>query len=192
METTNHEWAKVMVANGFGFGKYWAGYVFARTAKDPFLLYLTDHKMAVLSQETEEDGERQIIEASDRLPLETLQRYFGIDPGKKSSIDWLGQPVHLLLLCADKEKVRNNTLYFMWPAVQLRFVNEVTTNTIIVYDRQTPQAELDACREKVRRDTLEEGVEFWSMLKLLAVTDRFGELAPKTCMESVLAMTKRL
>jgi hypothetical protein len=192
MEARMHELAKIMVANGFGFGKYWAGYVFARTAKDAFVLYLADNKMAVLSEETEEDGERKIIEASDSFSPETLQRYFGIDIDKTSSIDWLEKTVHLVLLCADKEKVRSNTLYFMWPAVKLRFPDEITENTIVVYDRQTPQAELEACRDKIKRESLADCVEFWSMLKLLAVTDRFGELAPKTCMESVLAMTKNL
>lgn len=50
--------ARMLVANGYGFGKYWSGYIFGKTAKGPHFIYLTDKKMAILSAGIDEDGKK--------------------------------------------------------------------------------------------------------------------------------------
>jgi hypothetical protein len=186
MEKRMYDMAKLFVGNGFGFGKYWAGYVFAKSPKDPCLFYISEQKMAILSASPDdEDGEREIILAADDFSPEELAPYFKLNHGKYSKINWLQQPVNVILLCEQQITVRNNMLYYMWPAVQLNFVSEPAENTLIIYDRFASKERLERLKaQSVAQDTAGE-TEYWSMVKLLAMGDRFGELAPKVCMSSV-------
>jgi hypothetical protein len=177
--------AKLFVANGYAFGEYWAGYIFTRTLKDPYAFYLAREKMAVLSAQPDvEDGEREIIAAADTFTLEELSVYFPLDFKKTSNIDWL-RSVNVLLLCADETKVRLNLLYYTWPAVQLRFVSEIEANTLVIYDRFTPNDTLQSLQKEALTKGITAEIERWSMVKLLIMGDRFGELAPHICIEAI-------
>jgi hypothetical protein len=178
--------AKLFVANGYGFGKYWTGNIFVRALKDPYAFYLGDGKMAILSaQPDDEDGERQIIAAADTFTKKELLKYFPLlDFGKISNIDWL-KPVNVMLICNDESNVRDSLVYYTWPAVDLHFVKEIGTNALIVYDRFTPQDLFDSLQKEADVKGITAEVEYWSMVKLLAIGDRFGELAPAICLESI-------
>ncbi|OJU36195.1 MAG: hypothetical protein BGN96_04605 [Bacteroidales bacterium 45-6] len=186
MEARMREMAQILVGNGFGFGKYWSGYIFGKNPKDKHFLYLSDSKMAILSAAVEEDGEKTILEAADSFPEEYLNSYFKVCYDKKSAIEWIGKEVNILLCCGDEEKVRHNIMYYMWPAVKLNFVKELCGNTIVVYDRFFPNSILDDLRIQAQELGMASSVEFWSMLKMLTLGDRFGELAPKVCMEMIV------
>ncbi|GHV31382.1 hypothetical protein FACS1894177_05860 [Bacteroidia bacterium] len=183
------KWTRLFVANGYGFGKYWTGYVFAKTPKAPYFFYLTDKKMAILSAGIDEDGERSIVTASDEFTLEELAVYFQLDYSKTSAIEWF-EPVNVLLLCQKPESVQRSFVYYTYPVLQLNFVTALSENTIVVYDRFTDKNTLDELDEKAVRRNIDDKVEFWSMVKLLALGDRFGELAPKVCMESIPQLNK--
>lgn len=178
------EWTQLFVANGYGFGQYWAGYVFGKSPKDPYFFYLTDKKMAILSAGIDEDGERGIVMASEAFSPAELSVYFPLDYSKTSAIQWF-QPVNVLLLCRKAASVRENFIYYTWPALQLNFVTEISENTIVVYDRFTAKETLEDLKKETAGKGTGNKVEFWSMLKLLALGDRFGELAPKVCIESI-------
>lgn len=191
MEVGVCEMAQVLVGNGFGFGKYWSGYIFGKNPKDKHFLYLSDSKMAILSAAVDEDGEKTILEAADSFTEEHLNQYFKISFDKKSSIEWIGKEVNIFLCCGDEEKNRHNIMYYMWPAVKLNFVKELTGNTIVVYDRFFPTSTLDSLRIQAHELGIASSVEFWSMLKMLTLGDRFGELAPKVCMEMIVEKDKK-
>jgi hypothetical protein len=180
-----HDMARLFVANGYGFGKYWAGHVFAKTVKDAHFLYLAEDRMAILSSGVDEDGEKEILAAAEHFTPEELSRYFRLDYHRISNIDWF-QPVNVLLRCQKEASVRDSLIYYTWPAVKLDFTTGLAENTIVVYDRFTPEESLEALRNESVAKNLSEYVEFWSMVKLLAMGDRFGELAPKVCMETAL------
>ncbi|KAA6331888.1 hypothetical protein EZS27_019553 [termite gut metagenome] len=182
---TSCNMAKLFVANGYAFGEYWAGYIFTRTLQNPYAFYLAREKMAVLSAQPDvEDGEREIIAAADTFTLEELSVYFPLDFKKTSNIDWL-RSVNVLLLCADETKVRLNLLYYTWPAVQLRFVSEIEANTLVIYDRFTPNDALQSLQKEALTKGITAEIERWSMVKLLVMGDRFGELAPHICIETI-------
>ncbi|MFT4073052.1 MAG: hypothetical protein QM654_14145 [Dysgonamonadaceae bacterium] len=185
MEARMHEMARIFVANGFGFGKYWSGYIFAKNPKDQHFFYLADSKMAFLSAGVDEDGEKTILETSDAFSEEDINRFFKVDFRKKSTIEWLGEPVNIYLCCHNEEKMSLNIKYYMWPAVKIDFSKEIKPNTIVVYDRFYPQEKLENLKLEAKRLGIDAKVEFWSMLKMLTMGDRFGELAPKVCMEMV-------
>jgi hypothetical protein len=65
MESFN-SFAQLFVGNGFGFGKYWAGYIFGKNPKDQHFLYLGEGRMAILSAGIDEDGEKSILVAADK------------------------------------------------------------------------------------------------------------------------------
>jgi hypothetical protein len=191
MEARMYEMTQILVANGYGFGKYWSGYIFGRNPKDKHFLYLSDSKMAILSAAVDEDGEKSILEAADSFTEEYLNRYFKVSYDKKSSIEWIGKEVNILLCCSDEEKMRHNIMYYMWPAVKLNFVKELSSNTIVVYDRFFPSSTLDDLKIQAQELGIASSVEFWSMLKMLTLGDRFGELAPKVCLEMIMEKDKK-
>ena len=192
MEKRMHDMAQMLVANGYGFGKYWSGYIFGKTAKDDHFIYLADNRMAILSAGIDEDGEKSILEAADSFSREQLDRFFRIDDyDKTTSIEWIGKEVNFILLCDKPDLVRNNTAYFMWPAVKLSFTDELKENSIVVYDRSTPTPKIEALKTEAREKGIGDKVEFWNMVKHLAFTDRFGEFAPKVCMEAVVQFAKK-
>jgi hypothetical protein len=191
MEARMYEMTQVLVANGFGFGKYWSGYIFGKNPKDKHFLYLSDSKMAILSAAVDEDGEKSILEAADSFSEEQLNRYFKVCFDKKSSIEWIGKEVNVFLCCGDEVKVRHNIMYYMWPAVKLNFVKALTANTIVVYDRFYPSSTLDDLKIQAQGLGVASAVEFWSMLKMLTLGDRFGELAPKVCLEMIMEKDKK-
>jgi hypothetical protein len=176
---------QLFVGNGFGFGKYWAGYIFGKNPKDQHFLYLGEGRMAILSAGIDEDGEKSILVATDEFSLAQLSEYFPLDASKHSAINWLDQTVHVILLCEKPDTVRSNMRYYMWPAVTLDFTTELSENTIVIYDRFTPAAQLQSLKNEAQAKGVAGKTEFWSMLKFLTMGDRFGELAPKICMESV-------
>ncbi|KAA6301760.1 MAG: hypothetical protein EZS26_002069 [Candidatus Ordinivivax streblomastigis] len=178
------KWAQLFVANGYGFGKYWTGYVFGKTPKAPHFFYLTENRMAILSAGIDEDGERSIVVASDEFTPAELSVYFRLDYSKTSAIQWF-QPINVLLLCQKKESVRESFIYYTWPALKLNFVAELSENTIVVHDRFTDKDTLEGLKKEATSRKIDDKVEFWSMVKLLTMGDRFGELAPKICMESI-------
>ncbi|KAA6344558.1 hypothetical protein EZS27_007828 [termite gut metagenome] len=178
------KWAQLFVANGYGFGKYWAGYVFGKSPKDPYFFYLTEQKMAVLSAGIDEDGERGVVVASEAFTFAELSVYFPLDYSKTSAIEWF-QPVNVLLLCQKVESVRKSFIYYTWPVLKLNFISELNKNTIVVYDRFVAKETLEDLKKEAASRKIDDKVEFWSMVKLLALGDRFGELAPKVCMESI-------
>jgi hypothetical protein len=184
MEKRMHDMAGLFVANGYGFGEYWAGYIFARTTKDEYFFYLSENRMAVLSSGIDEDGEKKIVAAADTFSNEELSAWFRLNYGKTSLIDWF-QTVNVLLVCEETPHIRNNLIYYTWPAVKLNFVRAISANTLVVYDRFTPQEMLERLKNEAATKSLASQVEFWSIVKLLAMGDRFGELAPKVCMESI-------
>lgn len=187
MESRIHDMAQLFVANGFGFGEYWNGYIFGKTAKDEHFLYLGDNKMAILSAGIDEDGEKTILAAGDELSREQLNSYFQLDYNKETKIEWFEKEVHILLLCKKEEEVRDNIIYFMWPAVRLKFVTEIKKNTIVIYDRFISKETLESLKTEAKENGLSEKVEFWSMMKCLTFTDKFGEFAPKICMDEALS-----
>lgn len=189
MESRIHDMAQLFVANGFGFGKYWNGYIFGKTAKDEHFLYLAENKMAILSAGIDEDGEKTILIAGDELSREQLNSHFQMDYNKETKIEWFEKEVHVLLLCKKKEEVRDNIIYFMWPAVKLKFVTEITENTLIIYDRFISKEILESLKTEAKEKDLSHTVEFWSMVKCLSLTDKFGEFAPKVCMSEALSFT---
>lgn len=192
MEKRMHDMARMLVANGYGFGKYWSGYIFGKTAKDAHFIYLSDNRMAILSAGIDEDGEKSILEAADTLSREQLDSFFRIgDYDKATPIEWLEKEVNFILLCDKPELVRNNTAYFMWPAVKLSFTDELRENSVVVYDRFTPAVKIEALRTEAQEKGISHKVEFWPMVKHLALTDRFGEFAPKVCMEAVVQFAKK-
>jgi len=192
MEKRMHDMARMLVANGYGFGKYWSGYIFGKTARDDHFIYLSDNRMAILSAGIDEDGEKSILEAADTLSHEQLDRFFMIgDYDKATPIEWLEKEVNFILLCDKPELVRNNTAYFMWPAVKLSFTDELKENSIVVYDRFAPAAKIEALKTEAREKGISHQVEFWPMVKHLALTDRFGEFAPRVCMEAVVQFAKK-
>lgn len=181
-----YDMARLFVANGYGFGKYWSGYIFAKTAKDSHFLYLADSRMAVLSAGVDEDGEKEIILAADQLSKEQLDAYFTLDYTQKSAIDWLERTVNIVLCCKDAQAMQNNIKYYMWPAVKLNFTDTLLENTIVAYDRFCSADVLEKLKQEADSKNIRSSIEFWSMVKMLTLGDRFGELAPKVCMESVL------
>lgn len=191
MEEKMNNTVRLFVANGFGFGKYWAGYIFAKTIKDKYFLYLANNRMAILSSSEDEDREKKIIVTSEEFQQKELSVYFNLDYGKISKIDWL-QVVNIMLFCKNKMHIRNNLIYYTYPAVNLNFVSDMQANTIIVYDRFVSKHLLEKLKDNITLKDLIGKVEFWSMLKLLAMGDRFGELAPKICMESIPIIRNRL
>ncbi|MDR3193773.1 MAG: hypothetical protein LBT76_00600 [Tannerella sp.] len=191
MEKRMHDMVRLFVANGYGFGKYRAGYIFAKTLKDDSFFYLTKDKMAVLSSSMDEEDEKQTVIAAGQLAFSELAPYFQLDSRRISRIDWLC-PVNVILLCEKAETVRSQLLYYTWPAVALRFTAELSENTLVIYDRFTPPARLEFLRREAAANRhISDSTEYWSMLKLLAIGDRFGELAPKVCMETVLNQTHK-
>jgi len=184
MEKRMHDMASLFVANGFGFGEYWTGYIFARNAKDNYSLYLTDTRMAVLSAGIDEDGEKGIVVATDHFTGEELNSWFSLDHSKKSLIDWF-KPVNFVLLCKDKATMRNNISYYFWPAVKTSFSTVPSANSIVVYDRFVFQEVLDDIKEIAKNNGITGQIEYWSVIKLLTYGDKFGSLAPKVCMESI-------
>jgi hypothetical protein len=184
METRVHDMARLFVANGFGFGQYRSGYIFARTPKDAWFFYLSDRKMAILSAGIDADGERDIVAEAEAFAPEALADRFGLDLGKTSAIDWL-RPVRVILRCDNAPTVRNNLIYYTWPALRLEFVTAVAANTLVVCDRSTPPDVIEALRQEAIAAGVDGQIEWWSMLKLLAMGDRFGELAPKICMSAI-------
>jgi hypothetical protein len=180
-----HDMARLFVSNGFGFGKYWSGYIFGKCAKDSHFLYLADNKMAVLSAGIDEDGEKTILEAADSFTEKQLSRYFSLNFSKTSAIDWLETQVNVVLLCEKEKEAANNLIYFTWPAVKLNFTKTIQENTIVAYDRFASCEKLESLKEEAERKGIADRIEYWSMLKLLALSDRFGEFAPKVCMSAV-------
>jgi hypothetical protein len=181
-----HYIASFLIANRFGFGKYWNGIIFAKHPKAEYSLYVTDSKMAILSQGIDEDGERTIVADSDCFSTEELEAYFSIDYTKSSQINWF-QPVNFVLFCENTKLTRNNIIYFMWPAVKMRFQESLTSpNTVIVYDKQTSPDLLHALQMKTSEAPFVGRVEFWSTLKLVDFCERMGNFAPKECQESTI------
>lgn len=185
MEQRMYKMAGMLLANGFGFGKYWNGYIFGKTAKDPHFIYLCDNKMAILSAGIDEDGEKSILKAADELSKEELNDFFNLDYDKQASIEWLGKKINMILLCDNADEVKKNTIYFTWPAIDLEFTEELKRNTIVVYDRFTPKETIEKRIKEANDKDISKQVEFWTMLKLISFTDRFGEFAPKICIESI-------
>jgi hypothetical protein len=183
--------ARILVANGYGFGKYWSGYIFGKTAKDPHFVYLSDNKMAILSAGIDEDGEKSILDAADELSHKQLYPYFNIDYSKRTHIEWIGRKINFILLCEKEETVKNNTAYFMWPAIKLDFSPDIKENTIVVYDRRVSPERIEKLKSEAEYKGIIDKVEFWTMVKHLMLTDRFGEFAPKICMEAVTMPTKK-
>lgn len=188
MDARMYEMAQIFVGNGYGFGKYWSGYIFAKNPKDKHFFYIADSKMAILSAAVDEDGDKTILEASEELSEEFINRYVKVDFAKKSNIEWLGKDVNFYLCCGDEEKVKYNIMYYMWPAVKLTFDKEIKPNTVVVYDRFLPQEELESLKKQAENLP---PVEFWSMTKMLMMGDRFGELAPKVCLEMIMEKDKK-
>jgi hypothetical protein len=191
MEARMHQMARILVANGYGFGKYWSGYIFAKNPKDSHFLYLADSRMAILLAAADEDGEKTILQAADSFSEEQLNQYFRVDFQKSSNIEWIGQTVNIMLCCSDEEKMRNNIMYYLWPAVKVNFTSQLMPNTIVVYDRFYPSTTLDDLKIQAQETMISSVVEFWSMLKMLTMGDRFGELAPKVCLEMIIEKDKK-
>lgn len=182
----SHYIASFLIANRFGFGKYWDGIIFAKHPKAEYSLYMTDTKMAILSQEVDEDSERSIIASAASFEKEELDAYFSIDYNKSSRINWF-QPVNFVLLCESPKLIRNNIIYFMWPVVKMRFQETLTSvNTVIVYDKQASSDLLRELTKKTNETPFAGNVEFWSMLKLVDFCERMGHFAPKICQESAI------
>ncbi|MDR1672925.1 MAG: hypothetical protein LBS09_05645 [Bacteroidales bacterium] len=186
---TRNNIISLFTGNGFGFGKYWAGYVFAKSAKDRYFLYLGDDRMAILSAAIDEDGEKTIVTTADEFTPQQLSEYFQLDYNRQSTIEWIDHTVNVLLLCNKPDTTRNNILYYMWPAVNLNFCTELCDNCIVVYDNTTDKNSLEALKETTQKNRTHK-TEFWTMIKLLAIGDRFGELAPKICMETIPGIIK--
>jgi hypothetical protein len=178
--------ASFLIANRFGFGKYWNGMIFAKHPKAEYSLYIADSKMAILSQVVDEDGDRTIVTDSSCFSMEELNNYFSIDYSKSSQINWF-QPVNFVLLCDNPKLTRNNIIYFIWPAVKMRFHETLTSpNTVLVYDKQTPVNLLHALKKKTNEVPFVGRVEFWSALKLVDFCERMGNFAPNACQESAI------
>ena len=187
MEKRIHDIAGLFVANGYGFGKYWNGYIFGKNPKDEYSFFISDNRMAVLSAGIDEDGQKSIVTASDTFRNNELDAYFALDHHKTSAIQWLDANVNMLLLTVEnKERLQNNIGYYMWPAVDIRFTSELTENTIVVYDRDCPYEKMEKLQKEAEEKNISGKVEYWSMVKMLTMGDRFGELAPQVCMETHL------
>ena len=191
MEARMYEMAQIFVGNGYGFGKYWSGYIFGKNPKDKHFFYIADSKMAIPSAAVDEDGEKTILEASEELSEEFINQYVKVDFSKKSSIEWLGKEVNFFLCCGDEEKMRYNIMYYFWPAVKLTFDKEIKSNTIVAYDRFYSKDELENMKKQTKILSENAPVEFWSMTKMLMMGDRFGELAPKVCLEMIMEKDKK-
>lgn len=191
MDARMYDMAQIFVANGYGFGKYWSGYIFGKNPKDKHFFYMADSKMAILSAAVDEDGEKTILEAAESFTEEYLNKYFKVSFDKKSSIQWIGKEVNIMLCCSEEEQTKYNITYYMWPAVKLNFTKELLPNTIVVYDRFYPQSTLDDLKIQAHELGEDAPVEFWSMLKMLTLGDRFGELAPKVCLEMIMEKDKK-
>ncbi|MEI7676218.1 MAG: hypothetical protein WCJ03_05510 [Bacteroidales bacterium] len=181
MEKEILEVASLFIGNGYGFGKYEDGFLFMKGPSDPYLLYLTQNRITILTNK-----DRTIVWEFTSFSPEALSGYFELNVLKKTTINWF-ETVNVLILTADFEMTKKNIIYFFYPAVQLNFVDEIVPNTIVIYDRTVPNEVIEKINMEVRTHGIIEKTEFWSKIKLITVSERMGYLAPKGCFDKTMA-----